>query len=154
VKSMFSLSAMVTRSSHFFKGPGSLVRKPEVCAPAEISFEEEPAHWSSSAREQAGAPVDEARGLRLDFSQLLRLRSFGILLAITGIGLFQVNNILAIKNLSARNDRLRSTIRLTRSVLASQELKVRELQSIHSLTEVAGALGLASSSEPPVLLEP
>jgi len=151
---MFSLSAIAARSSHFFKGPGPLDRTAEVSLPVEIPCNEEPVLQPSSPRGHTGVGVDEAGGVRVDFSKLLRLRSFVILLAVTGIGLFQVNNILAIKNLSARNDRLRSAIRLTRSVLASQELKVRELQSIHSLTEVAGGLGLTSSPEPPVWLEP
>ncbi|MDP8306227.1 MAG: hypothetical protein RAO75_06970 [Candidatus Chlorobium antarcticum] len=154
MNSSFSVSSMFTRTSHFFRGSGPGAPAVEVPFLRGTHVGQGPslqAPFSEEAEDERASPRN---GARFDFSSLLQLRSFVVLLLVTVLALFQINNILAIQNLSARNDRLRSTIRLTESVLASQELKVRELQSIHSLTEVAGGLGLAPSSEPPVELEP
>ncbi|ABB24959.1 hypothetical protein [Pelodictyon luteolum] len=89
-----------------------------------------------------------------DFTSLLRLRSFVYLLLGTFFFLFQINSTIAIKSLALQNERLRTHIQLTSSVLAAQELKIRELQSIHSITKDAAALGLTPSVEPPVEIEP
>ena len=40
------------------------------------------------------------------------------------------------------------------SVITSQELKVRELQSIHNIAQAAASLGLTAASVSPVELEP
>ncbi|TCD48185.1 hypothetical protein [Chlorobium sp. N1] len=136
----------------FFRGPGHSSPDPEAAPPAELR--------PLAARPVSGPPLSGAsapqpgRGLAPDFSRLLRLRSFLYLLAGTGFFLFQINSTIAIKNLALQNERLRSHIRLTTSVLAAQELKIRELQSIHSITKDAAALGLVPSPEPPVVIQP
>lgn len=139
----------------FFRGP--VQSAPPSAAPsrertAEQSRPAEPP-FRACAPAVAAPPPGESR-FRLDFGSLLRLRSFLYLLAGTGFFLFQINSTLAIKSLALRNEQLRSHIRLTSSVLAAQELKIRELQSIHSITKDAAALGLAPSPVPPVVIEP
>lgn len=92
--------------------------------------------------------------LTFDLGALLRIRSFGYLLAGTGIFLFQTYNTLAIINLASQNEKLREQIQMTMSVITSQELKVHELHSIHNIAQDAASLGLTTSSAPPVELEP
>ncbi len=92
--------------------------------------------------------------LEFDISSLLRPSSFLYILAGVGIILFQTNNNLAINDLALRNEKLREQIQMTSSVITSQELKMDELHSIRNIAQDASALGLVSSSIPPVELEP
>ncbi len=92
--------------------------------------------------------------LEFDISSLLRPGSFLYILAGVGIILFQTNNNLAINNLALQNEKLREQIQMTSSVITSQELKMDELHSIRNIAQDASALGLVSSSIPPVELEP
>ncbi len=92
--------------------------------------------------------------LEFDISSLLRPGSFLYILAGVGIILFQTNNNLAINNLALQNEKLREQIQMTSSVVTSQELKMDELHSIRNIAQDASALGLVSSSIPPVELEP
>jgi len=92
--------------------------------------------------------------LEFDISSLLRPASFLYILAGVGIILFQTNNNLAINNLALQNEKLREQIQMTSSVITSQELKMDELHSIRNIAQDASALGLVSSSIPPVELEP
>lgn len=92
--------------------------------------------------------------LEFDVSSLLRPSSFLYILAGVGIILFQTNNNLAINDLALRNEKLREQIQMTSSVITSQELKMDELHSIRNIAQDASALGLVSSSIPPVELEP
>jgi hypothetical protein len=136
----------------FFRGPGQSAPVPAILPArdgAKVAVEREP-------QEALPAPADalQESSASFDFSSLLRLRSFVYLLAGTGFFLFQINSTIAIKSLALQNERLRSHIQLTSSVLAAQELKIRELQSIHSITKDAAALGLSPSPEPPVEIEP
>ncbi len=92
--------------------------------------------------------------LEFDIGSLLRPSSFLYILVGVGIILFQTNNNLAINNLALQNERLREQIQMTSSVITSQELKMDELHSIRNIAQDASALGLVSSSIPPVELEP
>lgn len=92
--------------------------------------------------------------LEFDVGSLLRPSSFLYILAGVGIILFQTNNNLAINNLALQNEKLREQIQMTSSVITSQELKMDELHSIRNIAQDASALGLVSSSIPPVELEP
>ncbi len=91
---------------------------------------------------------------KFDIASLLQLRSFLYLLSATGIVLFQTHNTLAIKNLSMQNEKLRDQLRMTSSVLTSQELKVHELHSIHNIAQSSEGLGLTGSTVPSVKLLP
>ncbi len=92
--------------------------------------------------------------LEFDIGSLLRPSSFLYILVGVGIILFQTHNNLAINNLALQNERLREQIQMTSSVITSQELKMDELHSIRNIAQDASALGLVSSSIPPVELEP
>lgn len=92
--------------------------------------------------------------LEFDIGSLLRPSSFLYILGGVGIILVQTHNNLAINNLALQNERLREQIQMTSSVITSQELKMDELHSIRNIAQDAFALGLVSSSIPPVELEP
>ncbi len=89
-----------------------------------------------------------------DIGAILRLRTFLYLIAATVLFLFQIHNTLSIKELAKQNERLREQLRISTSIRTSQELKASELQSIHNISGYAQALGLISSAEPPVDIEP
>ncbi len=95
-----------------------------------------------------------SNALQFDIGVLLRLRTFVYLLAGTGLFLFQTYNTLAIINLALQNEKLREQIKMTTSVITSQELKVHELHSIHNIAQNAVSLGLTISSAPPVEIDP
>ena len=95
-----------------------------------------------------------SNALKFDIGALLRPRSFVYLMIGTGIILFQTYNTLAIINLAKQNERLREQIEMRYSEITSQELKVRELQSIHNIAQAAASLGLTAASVSPVELEP
>ena len=92
--------------------------------------------------------------LEFDIGSLLSPSSFLYILIGMGIILFQTHNNLAINNLAFQNERLREQIQMTSSVITSQELKMDELHSIRNIAQDASALGLVSSSIPPVEIEP
>ena len=100
------------------------------------------------------APKAEASGEIFDISALLRLRTFGYILAATALFIVQINNTLAINELSKRNERLREQLRISTSISTAEELKSRELQSIRYISGLAKNLGLDSSFIPPVEIEP
>ncbi|NTW52288.1 MAG: hypothetical protein HGB22_06855 [Chlorobiaceae bacterium] len=89
-----------------------------------------------------------------NIAAILRPRTFVYIIASTALLLFQIYNTLAIKVLSKRNEQLREQLRISTSISTSQELKARELQSIHNISGSAQALGLNSSPVPPVDIEP
>ncbi|NTW54972.1 MAG: hypothetical protein HGB15_09520 [Chlorobaculum sp.] len=100
------------------------------------------------------APKAEASREIFDLSALLRLRTFGYILAVTVLFILQINNTLAINELSKRNERLREQLRISTSISTAEELKSRELQSIRYISGLARNLGLDSSFIPPVEIEP
>lgn len=89
-----------------------------------------------------------------DFGALLRLRTFVYLVIGTALFLVQINNTLAINDLSRRNERLREKLRISTSIRTAEELKSRELQSIRYISGFAKKLDLDSSFIPPVEIEP
>ncbi len=105
-------------------------------------------------RQNSGLRELVSNTLEFDVGSLLRPSSFLYILAGVGIILFQTNNNLAINNLALQNEKLRESIQMTSSVITSQELKMDELHSIRNIAQDASALGLVSSSIPPVELEP
>ena len=100
------------------------------------------------------APRPEASREIFDIASLLRLRTFGYILAATVLFILQINNTLAINELSKRNERLREQLRISTSISIAEELKSRELQSIRYISGLAKNLGLDSSFIPPVEIEP
>lgn len=102
------------------------------------------------------APPAQSRSKEdiFDIGTILHLRTFLYLIAITGLLLFQIHNTLIIKDLARQNEQLREQLRISTSIRTSQELKAREMQSIHNISGYAIQLGLISSAEPPVDLEP
>ncbi|MEI7694230.1 MAG: hypothetical protein WCI64_01090 [Chlorobium sp.] len=92
--------------------------------------------------------------LKFDIGTLLQPKTFLYLLGGTVIFLIQTYNTLAIINLARQNEKLRDQILMTSSVITSQELRVHELHSIHSITQDAVKLGLEPSGIPPVELRP
>lgn len=93
-------------------------------------------------------------GVQFDIASLLQLRTFLYLLGGTLVFLAQTYNTLAIINLARQNELLREQIRMTTSVITSQELKVHELHSIHNIAQDALKIGLEPSAIPPVELRP
>ena len=89
-----------------------------------------------------------------DIASLLQLKTFLYLVGGTLIFLAQTYNTLAIINLARQNEKLREQIRMTTSVITSQELKVHELHSIHNIAQDALKIGLEPSAIPPVELRP
>ncbi len=95
-----------------------------------------------------------SNALEFEISSLLHPKSLLYIPIGAGVFLFQVYNTLAINNLSVKNEKLREQIKMTSSVITSQELKMDELHSIRNIALDAVSLGLSPSSMPPVELEP
>ncbi len=102
----------------------------------------------------SGAGRSAGRDDIFDIGAILRLRTFLYLIAATALFLFQIHNTLTIKELAKQNERLREQLRISTSIRTAQELRASELQSIHNISGYAQGLGLVSSAEPPVDLEP
>lgn len=95
-----------------------------------------------------------ARAFDFRLSDILRLRSFVILGLITVAFVYQIRNTIKIQKLALVNEKLREQIAMSSSVIASQELKVNELQGIHKIAVQAESLGLQASSVPAVEIVP
>jgi hypothetical protein len=120
----------------------------------DVPGEPSPGMFPPSPPEPAGASYSRQQEDIFDIGAILRLRTFLYLIAVTVLFLFQIHNTLIIKELAKQNERLREQLRISTSIRTSQELKASELQSIHIISGYAQDLGLISSAEPPVDLEP
>ncbi|RDD31306.1 hypothetical protein CR161_11690 [Prosthecochloris sp. ZM] len=98
--------------------------------------------------EQASSPLSPS--LKERFSSLLRLRTFGILVAVTVCLTLYINNLLTINALSAENEILREKISISRSINAALEVELQEYQTIHRISSQAEKHGLRESAVPAV----
>lgn len=89
-----------------------------------------------------------------DISSFLHPKTFIYIFAFTVLSLFQINDTLAIKELSRQNEKLREQLRISNSISTAQELRASELRSIHTISGSAQSLGLSLSASPPVYIEP
>jgi hypothetical protein len=121
---------------------------------ADVPGQRPPGMFPPRPPEPAGASYSRPQEDIFDIGAILRLRTFLYLIAATALFLFQIHNTLTIKELAKQNERLREQLRISTSIRTSQELKASELQSIHNISGYAQTLGLISSAEPPVDLEP
>jgi len=107
-----------------------------------------PESKSSESRRPLRSPV-----AAFDLASILQPKTFVYIFALTLLSLVQINDTLAIKELSRQNERLRERLRISTSISTAQELKASELQSIHKISGSAKSLGLSLSVAPPVYIE-
>lgn len=146
-----SVAGLAGNAGRFFRGlPGEATTGVQL-AGVDVLGEHPPAGYPSGLETPAPTRPQEET---FDIGAILRLRTFLYLIAATVLFLFQIHNTLTIRELAKQNERLREQLRISTSIRAAQELKASELQSIHSISGLAQALGLSSSAVPPVDIEP
>jgi hypothetical protein len=124
-----------------------------LCLPGEPSEPGSGANLDDQKAEASGVRPSRRVSAPFDIGRILRFSTFGYIAGVTLFALLQIYNTLAIKGLSRQNEQLRERLRISTSISTAQELKVSELQSIHNITQYALALGLSTSSVPPVEID-